>query len=533
MTVFKTAMERQRGRSWRRRALPLEAVAAGRAAAGAELVRRLFEPLGYAVEVEPIPLDESRVGRRALPRRCGSPATVRLADAADAPLRAAAGARRREALLGRRGRGREAACARGDGWLAAHPERELIARRYLKHERRLYDPLLAQLRRGCADARTPTRGGARGARLAARPAARDRAGGAAGLAAPGACSTSAAGRARCSSGSCATATTRSSASTSRRARSSMAARRLQLDAAAGRTRVGSLLQGPLTYRDQRLRGLRRGGAGRGHRAPRPAAAGGARGERVRLGAAGDGRRDDAERRVQPLWETLPAGAFRHRRPPLRVDARRVRGVGDRRRRAPRLRRALPAGRAGGRRGRRRRRRWRCSSDEDRALPEPCSRRARRRLRVGQVDVRGAALPADRGRSPPTSAAASSPTTRTTRARPTTRSPCCTRSPASGCARGRLTVVDATNVQREAREPLVAARPRARPVRRSRSCSTCPSEVCASATRRGRTATSARTSSAASASQLQAARCGICSARASAASFVLRSARGRRGRRVAR
>ena len=32
---------------------------------------------------------------------------------------------------------------RGADWLPAHPERELIARRYLKHERRLFNPLLA------------------------------------------------------------------------------------------------------------------------------------------------------------------------------------------------------------------------------------------------------------------------------------------------------------------------------------------------------------------------------------------------------
>ena len=32
---------------------------------------------------------------------------------------------------------------RGADWLPAHPERGLIARRYLKHERRLYNPLLA------------------------------------------------------------------------------------------------------------------------------------------------------------------------------------------------------------------------------------------------------------------------------------------------------------------------------------------------------------------------------------------------------
>jgi 3' terminal RNA ribose 2'-O-methyltransferase Hen1 len=32
---------------------------------------------------------------------------------------------------------------RGEGWLPTHPERELIARRYLKHQRRLYDSVLA------------------------------------------------------------------------------------------------------------------------------------------------------------------------------------------------------------------------------------------------------------------------------------------------------------------------------------------------------------------------------------------------------
>ena len=33
---------------------------------------------------------------------------------------------------------------RGADWLPAHPERELITRRYLKHERRLYNPVLAE-----------------------------------------------------------------------------------------------------------------------------------------------------------------------------------------------------------------------------------------------------------------------------------------------------------------------------------------------------------------------------------------------------
>ena len=35
--------------------------------------------------------------------------------------------------------------ARGAGWLAAHPERELIARRYLRHRRGLVDEALQRL----------------------------------------------------------------------------------------------------------------------------------------------------------------------------------------------------------------------------------------------------------------------------------------------------------------------------------------------------------------------------------------------------
>ena len=33
----------------------------------------------------------------------------------------------------------------GEGWLASHPEREAITRRYLKHQRSLVDDALAQL----------------------------------------------------------------------------------------------------------------------------------------------------------------------------------------------------------------------------------------------------------------------------------------------------------------------------------------------------------------------------------------------------
>ena len=46
------------------------------------------------------------------------------------------------------------------------------------------------------------------------------------------------------------------------------------------------------------------------------------------------------------FEALPGGYAAPPRPPVRVDARRVRGVGPQRRRAPRLRRAVSAGGAG-------------------------------------------------------------------------------------------------------------------------------------------------------------------------------------------
>ena len=45
---------------------------------------------------------------------------------------------------------------RGEGWLAAHPERELIVRRYLKKQARLYYPALAQLDEAAPPSRSRT-----------------------------------------------------------------------------------------------------------------------------------------------------------------------------------------------------------------------------------------------------------------------------------------------------------------------------------------------------------------------------------------
>ena len=178
------------------------------------------------------------------------------------------------------------------------------------------------------------------------------------------------------------------------------------------------------------------------------------------------------------WETPARRARPPRRPPLRVDPRGVPRPGptavaerhgyDVRVRARRRRTTPRSGRPP---------RWPCSATHDTrrrrrrhdarhqvatsARHRPVPRRARRRLRLRQVHLRPPALQADRGASPPTSAAAWSPTTRTTRAPPATPSTSCTTSRASGSRPGRLTVVDATNVQPERRAPAGRAGPRAR------------------------------------------------------------------------
>ena len=127
-------------------AIPLEArLPAVPARGGEPLVRRLFEPLGYAVDVEPLPLDPVHpdwgTGRHVALRLA---ATVRLADllnhlyvlmpVLDDDKHYWIDADEIAKLV-----------KRGEGWLPAHPERELIARRYLKHERHLLHPALAQL----------------------------------------------------------------------------------------------------------------------------------------------------------------------------------------------------------------------------------------------------------------------------------------------------------------------------------------------------------------------------------------------------
>lgn len=146
--VFGTAMA---GRSKERpelaeRAIPLEArLATAPCRGGEEFLRRLFEPLGYAVHAEAQLLDP------AIPEWGASryfvvtlSAEARLCDllthlyvlvpVLDDEKHYWVGDDEVEKLI-----------RRGEGWLASHPEKELITRRYLKHQRSLVRDAVARL----------------------------------------------------------------------------------------------------------------------------------------------------------------------------------------------------------------------------------------------------------------------------------------------------------------------------------------------------------------------------------------------------
>ncbi|MFL5797761.1 MAG: 3' terminal RNA ribose 2'-O-methyltransferase Hen1 [Actinomycetota bacterium] len=146
--MFGTAMS---GRSAERQALadmaiPLEVdIPALPCRGGADLLRRLFEPLGYSVSATSIPLDER------FPEWGDSPywqtrleTTARVADVLghlyvllpvlDDVKHYWVSRDEIEKLL-----------RRGEGWLRTHPENELITRRYLRHQSRLAREALARL----------------------------------------------------------------------------------------------------------------------------------------------------------------------------------------------------------------------------------------------------------------------------------------------------------------------------------------------------------------------------------------------------
>lgn len=112
---------------------------------GAAILERLFGPLGWTVESTPIPLDETQPEWGDGPYRSLTlSGTLRLKDALehlyvllpvlDGDKHYWVNADEIERLL-----------RRGGAWVAAHPDKELITRRYLRHDRRLTDDALERL----------------------------------------------------------------------------------------------------------------------------------------------------------------------------------------------------------------------------------------------------------------------------------------------------------------------------------------------------------------------------------------------------
>jgi 3' terminal RNA ribose 2'-O-methyltransferase Hen1 len=148
LSVFKTAMAGvcNGHEELAQSQIPLEATLPVVPARGGEaMVRRLFEPLGYEVDATGIPLDaqypdwgDSSYVQLKLSARS------RLADllnhlyvllpVLDDDKHYWVDEAEIEKLL-----------RRGEGWLAGHPDRDLIVRRYLKKQARLYFPALATL----------------------------------------------------------------------------------------------------------------------------------------------------------------------------------------------------------------------------------------------------------------------------------------------------------------------------------------------------------------------------------------------------
>lgn len=126
--------------------LPLEARIAALPCRGGEgLLRRLFEPLGYTVHADPHPLDPafpawgmSRYFTVTLRASCTLSDLLShlyvLVPVLDDDKHYWVGDPEVEKLV-----------RHGEGWLGAHPERETIARRYLRHQRGLMREAMARL----------------------------------------------------------------------------------------------------------------------------------------------------------------------------------------------------------------------------------------------------------------------------------------------------------------------------------------------------------------------------------------------------
>jgi 3' terminal RNA ribose 2'-O-methyltransferase Hen1 len=125
--------------------IPLEAVITPLPARGGpKLVRALFEPLGWTVDVEPIEGVGSQAGRASRYVRLHLRGTARLSallnhlyvliPVLDDEKHYWVGEDEIAKLL-----------SHGEGWLESHPSKELITQRYLKHRRSLAEAALARL----------------------------------------------------------------------------------------------------------------------------------------------------------------------------------------------------------------------------------------------------------------------------------------------------------------------------------------------------------------------------------------------------
>ncbi|MBW3608448.1 MAG: 3' terminal RNA ribose 2'-O-methyltransferase Hen1 [Actinobacteria bacterium] len=297
-------------------AIPLEAsLPAVPARGGESLVRRLFEPLGYDVRVAPIVLDpkfpEWGEGAHVGLRLAGELRLAELLNHLYVLLPVLDDDKHYwvdEAEI-------EKLMRRGEGWLGVHPERDLIVRRYLKKQARLYFPALAKLDEAAPPVEEPDEPG-REEQLEERVSLRDQRLGTV----QSVLKSSGAKRVLdlgCGAGVLLERLMREEyesivgADVSVRALE-QAARRLKLDEMhdAQRQRI-TLLHSPLTYRDKRLIGFDAAALVEVIEHLDPPRLAGA--EQNVFGSARPGTvvvtTPNAEYNVR--WETLPAGQFRH------------------------------------------------------------------------------------------------------------------------------------------------------------------------------------------------------------------------------
>lgn len=126
-------------------AIPLSATVTPLPVRGSDLIERLFGPLGYAITVTPIPLDQTWPEWGASPYvSLTLEATCRLRDLlAHLYVLIPVLDKRKHYFVERNEL--EKLLAKGEGWLAAHPDKKLIADRYLRFKRSWTSEVLARL----------------------------------------------------------------------------------------------------------------------------------------------------------------------------------------------------------------------------------------------------------------------------------------------------------------------------------------------------------------------------------------------------